>query len=75
MLGAFLLGRLMPRANGRDAVVAFLATLAVMTYVVRSYPIAFTWYVPLGVIVTVLVGGLMSLTHPAPAPALRRGAG
>ncbi len=73
MLGAFLLGRLLPRANGRDAIVAFIATLAAMTYVVRSYPIAFTWYVPLGVIVTLLVGGLLSLTHSAPT--LRRVAG
>ncbi len=63
LLGAFLLGRLVPRAGGRDAVVAFLATLAVMTVVVRSYPLAFTWYVPLGVVVTLLVGGALSLTH------------
>ncbi|MGI4955496.1 MAG: sodium:solute symporter [Janthinobacterium lividum] len=63
LLGAFLLGRLVPRAHGRDAVAAFLATLAVMSVVVGTYPLAFTWYVPLGVIVTLLVGGLLSLTH------------
>ena len=65
LLGAFLLGLLVRRANGRDAVVAFLATVAVMTGVVRSYALAFTWYVPLGVLVTLAVGGLLSLTHPA----------
>ena len=65
LLGAFLLGLAIPRANQRDAVVAFLATLVVMTYVVRSYTIAFTWYVPMGVVVSLVVGGLLSLTHPA----------
>lgn len=65
LLGAFLLGLLVRRANGRDAVIAFLATMAVMTGVVRSYALAFTWYVPLGVLVTLAVGGLLCLTHPA----------
>jgi SSS family solute:Na+ symporter len=65
LLGAFLLGLAIPRANQRDAVVAFLATLVVMTYVIRSYTIAFTWYVPMGVVVSLVVGGLLSLTHRA----------
>lgn len=62
LLGAFLLGLLVPRARQRDAIAAFVATLAVMTYVVRGYALAFTWYVPLGVAVTLLAGGLLSLT-------------
>ena len=65
LLGAFLLGRLVPRASGRDAVAAFLVTIAVMAVVVRTYALAFTWYVPLGVLVTLVVGGLLSLTHGA----------
>jgi SSS family transporter len=68
LLGAFLLGLVLRRANQRDAIVAFLATLAVMTYTVRSFTLAFTWYVPLGVIVTMIVGGLLSLTHADRAP-------
>ncbi len=63
LLGAFLLGLLVRRANQRDAVAAFLATLVAMTVAVRSYTLAFPWYVPLGVIVTLAVGGLLSLTH------------
>ncbi len=63
LLGAFLLGLLVRRANQRDAIAAFLATVAVMSWVVRTYALAFTWYVPLGVIVTLLVGGALSLTH------------
>ena len=68
LLGAFLLGLLIRRANGRDAMAAFAATVLVMTWVIRSYALAFTWYVPLGVAVTLVVGGLLSLTHPVPAP-------
>lgn len=67
LLGAFLLGLLVRRANQRDAVAAFAATVLVMSWVVRSYALAFTWYVPLGVVVTLAVGGLLSLTHPVPA--------
>jgi len=66
LLGAFLLGLVVRRASQRDAIVAFIATLLVMAWVLHSYTLAFTWYVPLGVIVSLLVGGLLSLTHPMP---------
>lgn len=79
LLGAFLLGRLVPRANQFDAVVAFLVTVAVMTFVVRGVRISVTvagktselgiaaqWLVPIGVAVTLLVGGITSRFHPAP---------
>jgi SSS family transporter len=69
LLGAFLLGLIVRRANQRDAIVAFIATVVVMTLVVRNYPLAFTWYVPLGVIVTLIVGGAMCVTHEAPSAA------
>jgi len=62
LLGAFLLGLLVPRARERDAIAAFIATVLVMTAVVRTYTLAFTWYVPLGVIVTLAVGGALSMT-------------
>jgi Na+/proline symporter len=68
MLGAFILGLVVKRANQGDAIVAFLTTLVVMTWAVRSYALAFTWYVPLGVIVTLVVGGLLSFRHPMEAP-------
>ena len=60
LLGAFLLGLVVRRARERDAIVAFLATVLVMTIVVRSYALAFTWYVPLGVAVTLLTGSILS---------------
>jgi Na+/proline symporter len=76
LLGAFLLGRLVRRANELDSIVAFLVTVAVMTYVVRYVKISVTaagtttkaaiaaqWLVPMGVIITLVVGGLASLLH------------
>ncbi len=60
LLGAFILGLVLRRARELDAIVAFLVTVVVMTLVVRNYPLAFTWYVPLGVAVTLLVGGVSS---------------
>jgi solute:Na+ symporter, SSS family len=80
LLGAFLLGRLIRKATGRDAIIAFLTTIAVMAYIVGwvkiPVPAAGTtvhlglapqWLVPIGVLVTLTVGGLLSLRHPAPA--------
>ncbi|WP_024799387.1 sodium:solute symporter [Nocardia sp. BMG51109] len=81
LLGAFLLGRLVKRANQFDAIVAFAATVIVMTFVVRGVEIdvgtagtvtekgiAAQWLVPIGVAVTLAVGGISSLFHPAPQP-------
>ncbi len=80
LLGAFLLGRLVKRANETDSIIAFLITLAVMTYTVRFVKIDVTtagvtvpsaiaaqWLVPVGVLVTLAVGGVSSLFHPRPA--------
>ncbi|MEU5712065.1 sodium:solute symporter [Streptomyces flaveolus] len=85
LLGAFLLGRIVRRANEVDSVVAFLVTIAVMTYIVREVKIDVTvggatvptaiaaqWLVPIGVVVTLVVGGLMSLFHRAPEPEAAR---
>ena len=82
LLGAFLLGRLIRKATGRDAIIAFLTTIAVMAYIVGwikiPVPAAGTtmhlslapqWLVPIGVLVTLTVGGVLSLRHPAPTHA------
>jgi solute:Na+ symporter, SSS family len=79
LLGAFLLGRLVVRANQTDAVIAFVATVVVMTYVIREVKIdvavagvstptgiAPQWLVPLGVLVTLVVGGVASRLHATP---------
>lgn len=74
LLGAFLLGLLIKRARQTDALIAFVTTLVVVLYLVFgvTFPdgeggessLAFPWYTPIGVVVTLLVGGLLSLRHP-----------
>lgn len=79
LLGAFLLGKLVKRANQLDAIVAFVVTVIVMTYIVREVKIDVTtagttkptaiaaqWLVPIGVIVTLFVGGGLSRLHAHP---------
>ncbi|MDA3643485.1 sodium:solute symporter [Saccharopolyspora indica] len=78
LLGAFLLGLLVKRARQADATIAFCATIAVVLVFVFGvqFPdgeggessLAFPWYTPLGVLVTLVVGGLLSLRHPAAEP-------
>ncbi|GAA2357023.1 sodium:solute symporter [Saccharopolyspora halophila] len=73
LLGAFLLGLLIKRARQVDAIIAFAATLVVVLFFAFgvTFPdgeggrtsLAFPWYAPLGVIVTLVVGGLLSLRH------------
>ncbi|MFJ3233979.1 sodium:solute symporter [Streptomyces sp. NPDC086787] len=88
LLGAFLLGRVLRRAGETDAVLAFLVTVAVMTYLVRGVRIDVTvagatvptaiaaqWLVPIGVVVTLVVGGLLSLLRRAPGGAAGNAAG
>ncbi|GAA5153172.1 sodium:solute symporter [Pseudonocardia eucalypti] len=72
LLGAFLLGRLVPRAGQREAVAGFVVTVLVMTFIVRVVrvdvplaaggtkptAIAAQWLVPIGVLITVAVGWL-----------------
>lgn len=61
LLGAFLLGRLDRKANGGDAVLAFVVTLAAMAALIaltqRAHrPIAFPWLVPIGVAICLVAG-------------------
>lgn len=73
LLGAFLLGLWIKRANQRDGAIAFVATLIGMAVVVlgvrvHGKALAFPWYVPIGVAMTLLVGGLLSLSHSSARP-------
>jgi SSS family transporter len=61
MLGIFLLGVLTKRANGRGALTGAIIALVVMVFVVAYTPLAWTWYVALGTVVTFTVGWAVSL--------------
>ncbi|MBK1786814.1 sodium:solute symporter [Prauserella cavernicola] len=90
LLGAFLLGLLIKKARQVDAIIAFVATVVVMGFVIlgvkfdpetgsllgidfsgtsdTSVALAFPWYTLLGVLITLAVGGLLSLRHATPDP-------
>lgn len=78
LLGAFLLGLLVARANQADAVIAFLATVVVMAVVIlwvrlpgpngTPTALAFPWYTALGALISLAVGGGLALRHRAAVP-------
>ncbi len=79
LLGAFVFGLVSKRATAADANIAFVCAAATtMTLFalekwvlaedgVPQVLLAWQWYPLAGVIVTFVVGGLLSLRHPAPA--------
>ncbi|OLR91562.1 sodium:solute symporter [Actinokineospora bangkokensis] len=94
LLGAFFLGLWLRKARQVDAITGFVASVAVMAFVILglkfapdgtflgvdfakatadSKALAFPWYTPLGALVVLLVGGLLSLRHKDPAPAAEEG--
>src|SRR5262245_60157685 len=62
VLGAFLLGTLMPRAGEREAIIGMIVGLATMTAVWAWTPVAFTWYVFIGAATPCAVAWLLSLS-------------
>ncbi|MSR05631.1 MAG: sodium:solute symporter [Gemmatimonadetes bacterium] len=66
LLGTYILAGTVPRARGRDAILAIAVTGVVMAVVVLAKPgpfahLAFPWYVPMGVGIALLVGLVSSL--------------
>jgi SSS family transporter len=60
LLGLFLLGTLDRRANARGALTGMIAGLAAILAVFRFTSVAFTWYVMIGAVTTLLVGWMVS---------------
>jgi solute:Na+ symporter, SSS family len=61
LLGVFLLGTWNHRANETGALAGFVAGIVTMIFVNRCTPLAFTWYVLAGTIVTFAIGSVASL--------------
>jgi len=67
LLGTYMLGGWWRQARERDAIVAIIACVVVMTPVVLGWPfralagLAWPWYVPLGTLITAAVGVASSL--------------
>ncbi|MGO1686245.1 MAG: sodium:solute symporter, partial [Brachybacterium sp.] len=75
LLGAFMFGIVNKRARAADANIAFVIAVAINAfffvmekYVIGEVWVAWQWYPLLGVIVTFVVGGLLSLRHDGRAP-------
>jgi SSS family solute:Na+ symporter len=71
LLGLFVLGGLVPRARQRDAITSLVVATAFMLVVVLLKPgpfarLAWPWYVPLGLTVTMATGWLASRASPEP---------
>ena len=61
MLGAFLLGVLTERANQTGVMTGMGVSLAIMTWIKFSTPLAWTWYVLVGTVICMTVGYGVSL--------------
>lgn len=60
LLGTFLLGLLNKRAKQEDALAGFTSGIFVMIAVISLKLVAWTWYILIGVSVTLLVGSLLA---------------
>lgn len=60
LLGAFLLGLFSKGANQKDAIIAFITALVVMTVVIQTVQIAWPLYTLVGSVTTLIVG---KITH------------
>jgi Na+/proline symporter len=68
LLGVFLLGILTKRPGERAAIAGVVAGVSVILYVVLRTPIAFTWWVLIGTVVTFSAALMASLFEPPGAP-------
>jgi solute:Na+ symporter, SSS family len=71
ILGVFLVGTFLRRVSEPPALLGMLASMVVMTYIRFWTPIAWTWYVLIGSLITFLVAWIAGFAF-APAPPERR---
>jgi SSS family transporter len=71
VLGVFLVGTFLKRVSEPPALIGMLASMFVMLYIRFWTPIAWTWYVLIGSVITFVVAWLVGFAF-APAPSERR---
>jgi len=71
ILGAFLVGTFLKRVSQTPALIGMLVSLATMLYIYFATTIAWTWYVFIGSVVTLVVAWLASFAF-APTAEGRR---
>ena len=60
LLGTFLLGVLFKKPSQEDALAAFVGGIFIMIVVISLNLVAWTWYTMIGVLATLIVGGLLT---------------
>jgi Na+(H+)/acetate symporter ActP len=70
LLGVFLLGTWNKKANEPGALIAFVSGIALMIVVKLFTPLAWTWYVLTGTLVTFTVGTVASQMAAGPTGSL-----
>jgi Na+(H+)/acetate symporter ActP len=60
LLGTFLLGVLFKKPSQEDALAGFVGGIFIMIVVISLDLVAWTWYTMIGVLATLLVGGLLT---------------
>ncbi len=60
LLGTFLLGIFFPKSKQEDALAGFVAGIFIMITVISLNLVAWTWFTFVGVLATLLIGGLLS---------------
>ena len=71
VLGVFLVGTFLRRVSEPPALIGMLASMLVMLYIRFWTPIAWTWYVLIGSLITLLVAWLAGFAFP-PATSKQR---
>jgi solute:Na+ symporter, SSS family len=61
LLGTFLLGILVKKARQEDALAGFVAGIFIMITVISLKLAAWTWFTLIGVLATLLIGGILSV--------------
>ena len=70
ILGVFLVGTLLKRVSQPPAVVGMIVSIGSMLYIFLATKIAWTWYVFIGSLITVVVAWLASFALQAEVPRL-----
>lgn len=70
ILGVFLVGTLLKRVTQPPALVGMIVSIGAMLYIFFATKIAWTWYVFIGSLITMVVAWLASLVFQAVAPGL-----
>ncbi|MBO0873250.1 MAG: sodium:solute symporter [Pseudonocardia sp.] len=70
LLGAFFLGIFVRRARQLDAIIGFSVAVVVMAYLFLFQPklVGFTWYTAIGLVITMVLGWVLSLRYRSDAP-------